>query len=67
MKHFNEATDMSTKQKKIFDELSVMFTPEIVNRWEVMVANWNANPKALNPYREPASCMFHFSKTVPSF
>ena len=67
MRRFNEAADMSAKQKKIFDELSVTFTPAIVDRWEAMVANWNTNPKAPNPYKEPASRTFHFSETVPSF
>ena len=60
LRRFNEAADMSAKQKTIFDQLSATFAPEIVNKWEVMVINWNADPKALNPYREPASRKFYF-------
>jgi hypothetical protein len=52
---------MSAKQEKIFNRLSATFAPEIVNKWEAMVVNWNANPKAPNPYQEPASRKFHFS------
>lgn len=58
---------MSAKQKQIFDQLSAMFAPEIVNKWEMMVAEWNANPKAPNPYQEPKSCKYHLSEIVSSF
>ena len=61
LRRFNEAADMSAKQEKIFNRLSATFAPEIVNKWEAMVVNWNANPKAPNPYQEPASRKFHFS------
>jgi len=46
---------MSTNQKKIFDQLSATFSPEIVAGWEAMVVAWNENPKAPNPYKEPES------------
>jgi hypothetical protein len=52
---------MSAKQEKIFNRLSATFDPEIVNKWEAMVVNWNANPKAPNPYQEPAGRKSHFS------
>jgi len=55
LRRFNEAVEMSTKQTKIFYKLSATFSPEIIDKWEAMVANWNADPKAPNPYREPES------------
>ena len=67
LKRFKEAADMSAKQKQIFDQLSATFAPEIVNKWETMVAEWNANPKAPNPYQEPKSRKYHLSEIVSSF
>jgi hypothetical protein len=58
---------MSAKQKQIFDQLSATFSPEIVNKWEAMVAKWNANPKAPNPYQEPGSRKSYLSEIVSSF
>jgi len=55
LKRFNEAVLMSVKQTEIFDQLSATFSPETVEKWERIVANWNANPKAPNPYEEPKS------------
>jgi len=55
LRRFNEAVEMSAKQTKIFDQLSATFSPEIIDKWEAMVANWNTDPKAPNPYREPES------------
>jgi hypothetical protein len=55
LRRFNEAADMSVKQAEIFGHLSATFSRETVDKWERMVANWNANPKAPNPYGEPKS------------
>ena len=46
---------MSAKQTEIFQQLSATFPPETVSKWERMVARWNANSKAPNPYTEPKS------------
>ena len=56
LKRFNEATEMSTKQADIFSQLSAMFSMETINKWETLVENWNADPKAPNPYQEPKNC-----------
>jgi hypothetical protein len=64
LKCFNEAVEMSAKQTKIFDQLSVTFSPEAVNKWEAMVAKWNTDPKAPNPYCKPESCKSHLSDIV---
>ena len=53
MKRFLEAFKMKAIQTEIFDQLSSMFTPETVAKWEVMVATWNSDPTAPNPYQEP--------------
>ena len=44
---------MSIKQADTFDQLSATFLPETIAKWEAIVENWNADPKAPNPYREP--------------
>ena len=44
---------MSIKQADTFDQLSATFLPENIAKWEAIVENWNADPKAPNPYREP--------------
>ena len=46
---------MSAKQTDIFNKLSATFPPETVKKWEAMILAWNANPKALNPYKELTS------------
>ena len=51
---------MSQKQKDIFDKFSSTFPRETVVKWEQMVACWEADPKAPNPYDEPEA-----SKRLP--
>jgi hypothetical protein len=46
---------MSTKQTEVFNDLSATFSPGIIKKWEMMVAKWEANPRAPNPYEEPES------------
>ena len=55
LKHFKDAFMMSAKQTEIFNQLSAMFSPEIIKKWEAMVTKWEANPQAPNPYTEPES------------
>ena len=45
---------MSAKHMEIFEKFSATFPPETVARWVRMVERWEANPKAPNPYNEPA-------------
>jgi len=51
---------MSIKQAETFDQLSATFSLETIAKWEAMLENWNADPKAPNPYREPKSREFPF-------
>ena len=44
---------MGDKQMEIFNQMSATFAPEVVKKWEAMVAAWNMSPKASNPYEEP--------------
>lgn len=46
---------MSAKQIDVFNKLSATFAPETVKKWEAMAVAWDANPKALNPYKKPSS------------
>lgn len=55
LKRFKEAFKMSAQQADVFEQFSATFTPAVVKKWEAMVAAWNANPKARNPYQEPKS------------
>ena len=52
LKCFKDAFKMSAKQTEVFDQLSTMFSPAIIKKWELKVIAWEANPKALNPYAE---------------
>jgi hypothetical protein len=49
---------MSAKQNDIFSQLSATFSSETISKWEALVANWNADPKAPNPYQEPKNSMW---------
>jgi hypothetical protein len=48
---------MNAKQTDVFNKLSATFKPETIKKWEDMVIAWGANPKAPNPYQEPAGGM----------
>ena len=50
---------MKLKQTEIFDQLSATFSPEIIAKWETMVATWNSDPTAPNPYQEPGCSVYH--------
>ena len=63
-RRFEEAFKMSTKQTENFQQLSATFPPETVSKWERMVARWDANPKAPNPYAEPKSSKFSSHSTL---
>lgn len=55
---------MSTKQTDIFNQLSATFSSETINKWEALVVNWNADPKAPNPYQEPKNSMWQLSDVL---
>jgi len=44
---------MSRRQQKNHDEFTATFPSDTMQKWEVMVENWNANQKTPNPYIEP--------------
>ncbi|KIJ92462.1 hypothetical protein K443DRAFT_13589 [Laccaria amethystina LaAM-08-1] len=52
-KRFQEVVLMSKKQPEVSNKFSEMFPSEVINKWIKMVENWEANPKAVNPYNEP--------------
>ncbi|KDR65055.1 hypothetical protein GALMADRAFT_217693 [Galerina marginata CBS 339.88] len=54
-KRFNDAYNMSAKQTGVFNQLSTTFPPATIKKWESVITTWEANPKARNPYAEPAS------------
>jgi hypothetical protein len=47
------ALTMSKIQQERHEELDSTFPRNIVQKWEKMVNDWNANPSAPNPYVEP--------------
>jgi len=49
---------MSAKQSDIFSQLSATFSSETIHKWEALVANWNTDSKAPNPYHEPKNSMW---------
>jgi hypothetical protein len=63
-KRFEEAFKMSAKQRTTFDQLSATFSPDAVQKWEEMVATWNADPKKPNPYTELKSGESYASHAV---
>ena len=44
---------MSQKQQKNHVEFTATFLSGITWKWQQMVKDWNANPKASNPYIKP--------------
>lgn len=59
MKRFLEAFGMKVKQMEIFEQLLATFPPEIIEKWETMVARWNSDPTAPNPYQEPGCGVYY--------
>lgn len=58
-KRFEEAVLMKAKHTDIFDKFSATFPPAVIEKWERMVAKWEDNPKAANPYTEPERCKLY--------
>ena len=52
---------MSAKQSDIFSQLSATFPSETIKKWEALVANWNGDSAAPNPYQEPTNSMWRLS------
>lgn len=44
---------MAKIQRERHQELDLTFPRDVVQKWEKMVTDWNANPQAPNPYVEP--------------
>jgi len=57
-KRFKDAMTMRSKHREISAKFTATFSPAIVNKWEVMIADWLADKKKPNPYQEPMSCKF---------
>ena len=61
------AIAMSKTHRERHDELNSTFPSSVVQKWEKLVSDWNANPSAPNPYVElvisesPSLDMIHYS------
>lgn len=50
----SEAVEMRAKQAGILNELTLTFTPEIINSWKDMIKRWNRNKSGEpDPYEDP--------------
>lgn len=58
LKQFKTALVMSRRQRERHEELDATFPRDVVRKWENMVAAWNANPSAPDPYVEPVTSKF---------
>jgi hypothetical protein len=54
-----KARTMSQRQQLNHDEFTNTFPSEIIQKWEKMVEDWHADPKAPNPYIEPITSKLH--------
>jgi hypothetical protein len=50
---FKKAIKMRAKHQPYFDKHSLKFTPDVIEKWEKMVADWDKDPTMPNPYAEP--------------
>ncbi|KAJ8455539.1 hypothetical protein ONZ51_g12418 [Trametes cubensis] len=54
LKALRQAAQMAVKQRKLFNEFSATFPPEVVREWERVISLWNVNPGSCpDPYEEP--------------
>jgi hypothetical protein len=44
---------MQTKHRSAFTQFNATFPPAVVDKWEKMVAEWDADKSKKNPYEEP--------------
>jgi hypothetical protein len=54
---------MRSKHRDISAKFTATFPAATIQKWEAMIANWLADKKKPNPYKEPVSCQF----VIPSF
>ncbi|PIL29361.1 hypothetical protein GSI_09412 [Ganoderma sinense ZZ0214-1] len=55
LRSLEEAHEMRIKQRRIFREYNATFAPEVVERWEKMVQEWNRDHSQPDPYEEPST------------
>jgi hypothetical protein len=46
---------MQTKHQAAFTQFNATFPPAIVDKWDKMVAAWDADKTKKNPYGEPVA------------
>ena len=52
LSQLRKAVEMYDKHKKAFEDFNATFEPDVVARWEQMVAAWDADITQPNPYEE---------------
>jgi hypothetical protein len=55
---------MSAKHNALFTKFSSNFSPDIVEKWEMMVNDWEDDLSKKNPFEEAASSAFFFSDLI---
>jgi hypothetical protein len=44
---------MHAKHTALHIKLTARFSPELIRKWEMIVASWEVDPSKKNPYDEP--------------
>jgi len=55
---------MRKKQQEIYNQMTVTFPPEVIEKWTAMVNKWEDDPTSPNPYEEPQCCMCLIIRSV---
>ena len=58
---------MSVMQSEVYNQFSATFSPPVIKKWEDMIATWEANPSAPNPYAEPENGKSVLSHSLLSY
>ncbi|KAI0757483.1 hypothetical protein C8Q80DRAFT_1092841, partial [Daedaleopsis nitida] len=57
LRSLEESREVGTKQRQIYADYTATFSPDVIQRWEAMVAAWNDDPKSPDPYEEPTTAL----------
>ncbi|KAH9884045.1 hypothetical protein C8Q73DRAFT_661408, partial [Cubamyces lactineus] len=54
LRSLRQAAQIAHKQRRLFNEFTATFPPDVVKEWERVIALWNVNPgHGADPYEEP--------------
>jgi hypothetical protein len=56
---------MAKRQQENHEELDATFPRDVVQKWETMISDWNADHSAPDPYVEPVVGESFFSRIYP--